>query len=331
VRLPPHGVVALAAGPSGSGKSNLAWALLERIAAAGYQFCVFDSEGDYDGFRDAVSLGDARNPPSVDAALQLLRQPRQNLVLNLLRIPLRERPVFCAGLLPRLQELRACSGRPHWLVLEEAHHLLPAQWDAAGAVLPQQLETALAVTVHPAQVSPALLRQVNLVLATGTTPGMTLAEFASSVGRPQPPAVATLTEHEAMAWHLDGQAPFAFTVEPGRMPRRRHVRKYAEGLLIPERSFYFRGPQGRLRLRAHNLVLFLELADGVDDDTWMYHLQRGDYSRWFQDVIGDRDLAAEARQIEDQCDSPAHSRQQMHAAVERRYTQPENPALPRLR
>jgi hypothetical protein len=68
-------------------------------------------------------------------------------------------------------------------------------------------------------------------------------------------------------------------------------------MLIPERSFYFRGPEGKLRLRAHNLVLFVELAAGVDDDTWLFHLRNGDYARWFEAEIGDRDLADEARRV----------------------------------
>ncbi len=56
-------------------------------------------------------------------------------------------------------------------------------------------------------------------------------------------------------------------LEPGSKHRLGHRRKYAEGLLIPERSFYFRGPQNALNLRAHNLVLFVEIAEGVDAGT----------------------------------------------------------------
>jgi hypothetical protein len=44
-----------------------------------------------------------------------------------------------------------------------------------------------------------------------------------------------------------------------------------------------------LNLRAQNLTLFLQLVDGIDDATWLHHLRRGDYSRWFRDVIRDED------------------------------------------
>jgi hypothetical protein len=41
-----------------------------------------------------------------------------------------------------------------------------------------------------------------------------------------------------------------------------------------------RGPENALNLRAQNLMIFLQLADGVDDRTWQHHLHAGDYSRW---------------------------------------------------
>jgi hypothetical protein len=69
--------------------------------------------------------------------------------------------------------------------------------------------------------------------------------------------------------------------------------------------------------------MFLQVADGVDDDTWLYHLRRGDYSRWFREAIKDGDLAVEAAEVErDQNAIPAVSRGRIHAAIESRYTAP---------
>jgi hypothetical protein len=31
--------------------------------------------------------------------------------------------------------------------------------------------------------------------------------------------------------------------------------------------------------------MFVQLADGVDDDTWEYHRRRGDYSQWIGNSI----------------------------------------------
>jgi hypothetical protein len=61
---------------------------------------------------------------------------------------------------------------------------------------------------------------------------------------------------------------------------KRHIRKYAEGILGADNSFYFRGPYNALDLRAQ-LWSFFQIADGVDDRTWTHHLRQGDYSAWF--------------------------------------------------
>jgi len=92
--------------------------------------------------------------------------------------------------------------------------------------------------------------------------------------------------------------------------------------LPPDRSFYFRGPEGKLNLRAQNLMMFLQMADGVDDDTWFFHLRRGDYEQWFRDRIKDDQLADEAAEVARRpMVSAAESRELIRAAVERRYTQ----------
>jgi len=94
-----------------------------------------------------------------------------------------------------------------------------------------------------------------------------------------------------------------------------------QGELSPEQSFYFRGPQQKLNLRAQNLMTFLQLGEGVDDETWLYHARRGDYSRWFLTMIKDEELAASAREIEqDRREGARESRKRLRAAVESRYT-----------
>jgi hypothetical protein len=114
-------------------------------------------------------------------------------------------------------------------------------------------------------------------------------------------------------------------VKPNRPAQvhKRHTRKYAEGELGEDRSFYFRGPDNALKLRAQNLAVFLQIAQGVDDATWTHHLRRGDYSTWFRDAIKDEDLARETDAIEsDHRLAPSQSREKIAQAVTRRYTAP---------
>jgi len=325
VRLQPYGVNVLIAGASGSGKSTLASGFLERLGERGYQFCIIDPEGDYSTFEGAVVLGDNRRAPSVDEVFDLLNQPSQNVVVNLIGIALDHRPPFFAGLLPRLQELRATRGRPHWTVVDEAHHLLHSSWDPAELTVPQKMRGMLLITVHPESVAPAVLSAVDLVIAIGEAPERTLANFSQAVGQ-QPPALnpVKLQTGEAIGWRRRAsEPPFRFRSEPPKGERQRHHRKYAEGELAPELSFYFRGPEGKLNLRAQNLHIFLQLADGVDDETWFHHLRGGDYSDWFRRIIKDDELADEAAQIEqNQSLSANESRAAIRAAIEKRYTAP---------
>ncbi|APA89875.1 HAD hydrolase family protein (plasmid) [Paraburkholderia sprentiae WSM5005] len=340
--LPVYGSVVLLVGESGCGKSTATAGLLERLAGAGCQMCIVDPEGDYGNDDATVVLGDASNAPSIEEAVQLLCRPARSAVaVNLLRVPPPDRPMFCANLLLQTQHLRTRTGRPQWLVFEEAHHLFPAEWAGANQAIPDALETALAVTVSPEQLSPVLLRQVSMVLAMGDDAHAALQRFAAASGCEPPTSsgdgahsstdgTARLAKGDALLWRVgDAAPPQLVRLEPGRKEKRRHRRKYAEGLLIPERSFYFRGQHNALNLRAHNLVLFVEIAEGVDAATWQFHRQRGDYSRWFEQQIGDADLAEEARGIEqDSALDAAQSLARIRAAIHARYTQPENPSLP---
>jgi hydroxymethylpyrimidine pyrophosphatase-like HAD family hydrolase len=323
VKISPYGHNLLLAGSSGSGKSTLAMGILERLAGQGYQFCIIDPEGDYESFEGAVALGTSHNAPSVEEVLQLLEKPDTNAVVNLVGLPLHDRPGFFVGLLPRLQELRAKTGRPHWILVDETHHLLPAGWDPAPLALSHALSNMMFITVHPDQVARAVLDDVDLVMALGEAPHDTLATFGTATGASIRIEPVELKPGQTLVWSKGGAGPFLVDIAPSKLDRRRHRRKYAEGELPPQRSFFFKGPQGALNLRAQNLILFMQMGEGVDDATWMHHLRQGDYSTWFREAIKDLALAEEVQGIESRSDvSPAESRRLVRAAIERHYTLP---------
>jgi HAD superfamily hydrolase (TIGR01484 family) len=139
----------LITGGSGAGKSTIVTALLEQIRDLAFQFCVVDPEGDYSELADAVVVGDAKQEPRLGEVMSLLAKPEVSVVVNLLAIDPQERPRFLAKFLPEIAKLRSETGRPHWLVLDEAHHCLPAEWDPAPITLPSEFPAAIAVTVHP--------------------------------------------------------------------------------------------------------------------------------------------------------------------------------------
>src|ERR1700682_1154085 len=122
---------------------------MEQMVEKGLEFCVFDPEGDYAELENAVSVGDARSPPIADEAFDLLRKRAANVVINTLALRVPERPAFFAQLLPRIASLRARTGRPHWLLIDEAHQLVSAQGGDLGQLLPEKLPATIFITVHP--------------------------------------------------------------------------------------------------------------------------------------------------------------------------------------
>ncbi|MER5325393.1 HAD-IIB family hydrolase [Streptosporangium roseum] len=327
VSVPPYGLRLLVAGPSHSGKSTVTAALLERVAGAGYQFCLIDPEGDYaDGVEGAVVLGDVRRAPTGEEVLRLLEDVRQSVVVNLLGLSIDDRPGFFEAFLPRLSALCARRGHPHWLVVDEAHHMMPEGFGLQPAGLLGEMGGLLLVTVHPGAVSEPVVRALNAVVAVGERPGDILGTFAAATGQDIPHRdFPDLPTGELLFWELGGE-PVRVELIPPEEERRRHRRKYATGELGEDKSFYFRGPREALNLRADNLTAFCRLAEGVDDDTWTYHLGRGDYSRWLAEQVKDEELAAEVAGVEQAPgESAAETRRRVCELIEARYTAPAEP------
>jgi hypothetical protein len=312
----------LIAGTSGSGKSSALSAVLEGIVERGHQFCLVDPEGDFDEFRDALVLGNASRTPDLDEVLTALQHPDQNVVVNLLGISLEDRPQYFKHLHLRTQELRVKTGRPHWLVLDEAHHCLPV--GLHDPPLPGDVENLIAVTVRPSHLSAVVRERTDRVVVTGREASVTLEEFLESTFGPRPKPAQTPRVEGALHWHREhpDRADLIRLVSP-TYERKRHRRKYAEGKLGPDKSFYFRGARDELNLRARNLQVFVELARGIDRGTWFYHLLRGDYSTWFSESIKDEDVAAQIAAIERERPAPEDSRERVIGVILEHYTLPE--------
>jgi hypothetical protein len=268
-----------------------------------------------------VTLGGAHSRPELQGVMDVLDRPSQNAIVSLTGVIKEERPAFFEALFPKIVELRARTGRPHWILLDEVHHLLPAARRPAG-VIPREFNTALMITLEPGMVAHAAVAAADTLLTVGKSAGAAIAAFQRGVGEPLPVAPSVrLPKGEAALWQREGRHLSLFRVRKPEAELRRHRRKYAEGQLEPEQHFRFRGPEEKLNLRAPNLAQFLELAEGVDDDTWLFHLKQGDYSRWFREVIKDRALAERAREIERE-GAPAadRTRAAIRAAIAERYT-----------
>ena len=212
-----------------------------------------------------MTLGDAKHEPRVEEAVELLRHAKENVVVNLLGVQLEERPRYFIRLFSQICQLRAVA-RPHWVLIDEAHHMMPPEWPASAS-LPQQLHGTILVTVHPDHVARAVLQTVAFVLVVGSAPATTLRSFCGALGE-APPELSDGETEPGIAYFLDRRERRLrrVRVHGPQQQMRRHTRKYVEGELGEDRSFYFRGPDGRLNLRAQNLMVFLQIAEGGTDE-----------------------------------------------------------------
>lgn len=93
------------------------------------------------------------------------------------------------------------------------------------------------------------------------------------------------------------------------------------GAYLDGRPIFFRDPEKRYNLKAHDLNIFAQLAEGIDDETWLFHLRRGDYSRWFRGAVKAPYLADQAQRIEQRANlQPEETRNLVRRLIETRYT-----------
>jgi HAD superfamily hydrolase (TIGR01484 family) len=325
VNVDPYARGVMLAGSSGGGKTTMASAFLEGLCAADYQFCVFDPEGDYQGIEDAIELGDSDHAPAPAEVVRVLEKPGRNLVASTLGIPFPDRPDYFQSLFPELMSIRSRSGRPHWIMVDEAHHLLPALRAASLFSIPKEVRGLFLITVEPDHVNRDVLDRIDWLFAVGPNARATIERYAMALNLTVPFFAPVSLEHgDALVWRRDRpEPPFKMRCVQPHREQRRHLRKYSEGELGPDKQFHFRGPDGRLNLRAQNLMVFLQLADGVDEATWRHHLKLQDYSRWFRVAIKDDDLADACAAIETREDmTGSESLAAIKILIEERYTGP---------
>jgi hydroxymethylpyrimidine pyrophosphatase-like HAD family hydrolase len=320
-----HGTRLLIIGPSGSGKTTLTGALVERIVDTDRSALLVDPEGDYQTLADierVVVLGGTgeRALPAPEELQQLLRRPGSSLVLNLSAMTRAEKVSYATKALGVVAAVRSMSGLPHWLILDEAHHILPADGSPATELLRAGLESLCLITLRVEDLAPDARSLPTAVASTE------LGAFATALTSMREGAMPTAIPggplergEAALAWLQESPRAVRFRVARRRVQHRRHVRKYTEGELPPDRSFFFRGPTGSLNLRAANLTRFVELAEGVDEPTWTHHLERGEYSAWIREMIKDPELATEVGALEAAGDERATSRRRVLDAIRARY------------
>ena len=233
----------LIAGESESGKSMFATLLTERMAEKQFEFCVIDPEGDYEGLQRAVSIGRDSTSPTTEEALTLVCETGVNLVINTVALNMSERQRLFASLIGPMAELRARTGRPHWLLVDEAHQILSAGTGQPWHHLLKDLPATIFITVSPEFLAADLLRTIDVVLVFGRAALKVVATIAKALNMPAvPPDTMTLADNEIVFWSPRSGQPLS-TVRIGapRQDHKRHTGKYAVGDVGERESFYFEG------------------------------------------------------------------------------------------
>lgn len=319
-KISPYRQGILIAGESGGGKSTLTTFFSESLNNRQYQFCLVDPEGDYSDLQGTVTTGDAEHLPNIEEIISLLKNPLQNVVINTLAVPLPDRPEFFNKVLAPLLELRKSLGHPHWFIFDEAHHLIPAGAANSFFNIPGDLNNFVLVTTEPKLLNPSIVSQTDLLMVIGKEPAVVFDQYAQLRKIPTSnDSIKTLNKGEVWIWEKENIFPIR--IERPTQLMQRHKKKYSMGDM-QDNSFYFRGPGKKLNLKANNLMIFIQMAEGIDDETWMYHLGKKEYSKWFRNAIHDEDLADAAEKIENRETDPTGSKDAILTLVKEKYTAP---------
>lgn len=299
VRVPLTGNRVLVTGDPAAGKSRFALSVLEQLMAEGYQTCIVDPEGDYQGLESAIVLGTREQTPTVEEVLEVLSKPKESCVISLFAAKSADQPEIFNKMLRGLLEMRRKTGRPHWILVDEAHYPLPTTWQHGDDINLDQLGGIMFITAFLDRVHPDILQSSNTFLALSKNPSRLIKDYCNLISvRPAtlaPPADGE--DHQAALWWRDRDDPsWLKRIEP-KGEHLRHQRTYLDGHMDEDMRFYYRGPENALNIGVQNLRMFMQVGDGVDDETWLHHLNNGDYANWFREVILDEDLAAVASRM----------------------------------
>jgi hydroxymethylpyrimidine pyrophosphatase-like HAD family hydrolase len=185
-------------GPNGSGKAALCNRLLEQFLASSYQCCIIDA--DVGGLRvpaEVQVFGDAHEVPRLTDILAALDQPTASVAINLAGLGAETRPVFTDALLVQLQALHDRLGRPHVVMIRQAHSCVADGVTAASARLSEV--TMIYATAQPERLPARILDSVTVTLNSATQ-AVTAGGAVGRISGPAPvgsPGTQALPESDA--------------------------------------------------------------------------------------------------------------------------------------
>jgi hydroxymethylpyrimidine pyrophosphatase-like HAD family hydrolase len=305
VSLGMRGRNLLVAGDARSGKSWAAGLLCEQLILQGYSVCIIDPEGDYRVLEALPGVTVVRphdRLPNPSDLVRALRYPDNSLVIDLSSQSPADKREYISAILPVLNAVRRRTGLPHRIVVDEAHYFLDD--DHAARLLDLDGHGYTFVTYQASRLPEAVLAATEAIIVTRESDPEEIAALRTWCHgcRTHEPIcwdnLARLATAQAVllpGTEEAGGELIQFTLAPRLTPHVRHRNKYVDVPVPDGRGFAFgasdrQGPRTVRTLRQFARELERQDVDG--------YLRRGDFSRWIGDVLGDRALAAELRELE---------------------------------
>jgi hydroxymethylpyrimidine pyrophosphatase-like HAD family hydrolase len=307
VLIPASQLNVLVVGTPQQGKSYIAGLIAERLIMLGYCVVVFDPEGDHVGLGRlrGVHVAGADGPlPSPQELARFVKHLFTSVVVDLSGASTADRLQYVRAAQRELEALRASSGLPHWIIVDEAQ--VPLSRDGSAATFFEPAASGYCLVTHRTEdLRPEALLAVDVVLALpggaddGQIPGLLAAagalplRAASALAREAGPGHAVLVDRNRPA------AAVVFAIGHRETSHMRHWHKYSAGQLHPDRRFYFRRDWDTATGATAGSMAELEHElRACDDDVVAHHCRLADLSRWIGEVLGDPPLAAAIEEIE---------------------------------
>jgi hydroxymethylpyrimidine pyrophosphatase-like HAD family hydrolase len=324
-------------GDSTSGKSWLGGLLAESISAQGYQVVVIDPEGDYHSLtalpHTMLVGGAGTDLRRVGDIVTLAEYARVNLVVDLSGMPLGSRAEYTGRLMHALLDLRMRTGRPHWLLIDEAQQICAPGEEQVAAIVGEHMRLGgvALVSYRASQIAPAILGAVRVWALTHTSSAEELAALDEIFAdRPCWPRVRAAVEQlprgqahlllpDQGGAHAPAETELVFRTRSRRVPHIRHLHKYVRVPLTRDKWFVFRTPDGAYQMAAANLSEFAQAIERAPSASLAYHLERGDFARWLAEVLHDVELSRQVRKLARRRLAADDVRRELRIVVSRRY------------
>ena len=303
--LPIRGRNVLVAGDPRSGKSWATGLFCEQLMLHDYCTCVIDPEGDYEQLEAlprVVAWGGDDPPPSLPDLARMLRHPDMSVVIDLSRVPYKEKVGYLKSLLPMLASLRRNTGLPHRIVVDEAHYFL--QDANVDQLLDLDLGAYTLVTYRPSDLNSDVRKAMEVICVTRTTDPQEIKAMQTIFGN------GTGDWSAMLAGLGDGQAvllPCApeasgklqrFSLIPRLTAHVRHRSKYLDVPVESGHEFVFTADGRPVGSPSRTLQELVSSLGSVSSSVLDGHASRGDFSQWIAGVFHDHPLASDVRKVE---------------------------------